>query len=318
MHDTTLGPALGGTRMWKYSSEEEALRDVLRLSRGMTYKAAISGLNLGGGKAVIIGDSSKDKSEKLMRKFGQFVETLSGRYITAEDVGMSTKDMEYVRMETKHVTGIPQSMGGSGDPSPVTAYGVYMGMKATAKFLWDNEDLDGKRIVVQGIGHVGEYLVKYLSDEGANVFICDINSEKLEKVKSKYGAKIIDNDSILDFDMDIYAPCALGGILNTYTIDRLKCSIVCGGANNQLEDEERDSLHLKNKGIIFAPDFLVNSGGLINVYSEIKGYNKEKSLEKTKEIFNTTLDILNKSKTEGISSYTAAMNIAKERIQNNK
>ena len=318
MHDTTLGPALGGTRMWKYSSEEDALRDVLRLSRGMTYKAAISGLNLGGGKAVIIGDSSKDKSEKLMRKFGQFVETLSGRYITAEDVGMSTKDMEYVRMETKHVTGIPQSMGGSGDPSPVTAYGVYMGMKATAKFLWDNEDLDGKRIVVQGIGHVGEYLVKYLSDEGANVFICDINSEKLEKVKSKYGAKIIDNDSILDFDMDIYAPCALGGILNPYTIDRLKCSIVCGGANNQLQDEERDSLHLKNKGIIFAPDFLVNSGGLINVYSEIKGYNKEKSLEKTKEIFNTTLDILNKSKAEGISSYTAAMNIAKERIQNNK
>ena len=318
MHDTTLGPALGGTRMWNYNSEEEALRDVLRLSRGMTYKAAISGLNLGGGKAVIIGDSAKDKSEKLMRKFGQFVETLSGKYITAEDVGMNTKDMEYVRMETKHVTGIPKSMGGSGDPSPVTAYGVYMGMKATAKFLWDNDSLNGKRIVVQGVGHVGEFLVKYLSDEGAEVFICDINNEKLEEVKNKFGASIIDNNSILDFNMDIYAPCALGGILNTYTIDKLKCSIVCGGANNQLEDEERDSLHLKNRGIIFAPDFLVNSGGLINVYSEIKGYSKEISLEKTKEIFNTTLDILNKSKAEGISSYVAAMNIAKERIQNNK
>tara|TARA_B100001113_G_scaffold45579_1_gene32282 strand:- start:503 stop:1582 length:1080 start_codon:yes stop_codon:yes gene_type:complete len=318
MHDTTLGPALGGTRMWNYNSEEEALRDVLRLSRGMTYKAAISGLNLGGGKAVIIGDSAKDKSEKLMRKFGQFVETLSGKYITAEDVGMNTKDMEYVRMETKHVTGIPKSMGGSGDPSPVTAYGVYMGMKATAKFLWDNDSLNDKRIVVQGVGHVGEFLVKYLSDEGAEVFICDINNEKLEEVKNKFGASIIDNNSILDFNMDIYAPCALGGILNTYTIDKLKCSIVCGGANNQLEDEERDSLHLKNRGIIFAPDFLVNSGGLINVYSEIKGYSKEISLEKTKEIFNTTLDILNKSKAEGISSYVAAMNIAKERIQNNK
>ena len=318
MHDTTLGPALGGTRMWNYNSEEEALRDVLRLSRGMTYKAAISGLNLGGGKAVIIGDSAKDKSEKLMRKFGQFVETLSGKYITAEDVGMNTKDMEYVRMETKHVTGIPKSMGGSGDPSPVTAYGVYMGMKATAKFLWDNDSLNGKRIVVQGVGHVGEFLVKYLSDEGAEVFICDINNERLEEIKNKFGASIIDNNSILDFNMDIYAPCALGGVLNTDSIDKLKCSIVCGGANNQLEDEERDSLHLKNRGIIFAPDFLVNSGGLINVYSEIKGYSKEISLEKTKEIFNTTLDILNKSKAEGISSYAAAMNIAKERIQNNK
>ena len=318
MHDTTLGPALGGTRMWNYASEEDALRDVLRLSRGMTYKAAISGLNLGGGKAVIIGDSDKDKSEKLMRKFGQFVETLSGKYITAEDVGMNTKDMEYVRMETEHVTGIPKSMGGSGDPSPVTAYGVYMGMKATAKFLWDNDSLNGKRIVVQGVGHVGEFLVKYLSDEGANVFICDINTERLEAVKNNFGASIIDNNSILDFNMDIYAPCALGGILNTKSIDKLKCSIVCGGANNQLENEERDSLHLKNRGIIFAPDFLVNSGGLINVYSEIKGYSKETSLEKTKEIFNTTLDILNKSKAEGISSYIAAMNIAKERIQNNK
>jgi len=318
MHDTTLGPALGGTRMWNYASEEDALRDVLRLSRGMTYKAAISGLNLGGGKAVIIGDSAKDKSEKLMRKFGQFVETLSGRYITAEDVGMNTKDMEYVRMETEHVTGIPKSMGGSGDPSPVTAYGVYMGMKATAKFLWDNDSLNGKRIVVQGVGHVGEFLVKYLSDEGANVFICDINPERLEAVKNNFGASIIDNNSILDFNMDIYAPCALGGVLNTESIGKLKCAIVCGGANNQLENEERDSLHLKNRGIIFAPDFLVNSGGLINVYSEIKGYSKEISLEKTKEIFNTTLDILNKSKAEGISSYVAAMNIAKERIQNNK
>ena len=187
IHDTTLGPALGGTRMWNYKCEEDAINDVLRLSRGMTFKAAISGLNLGGGKAVIIGDSKLHKSEKLMRKFGQFVDSLAGKYITAEDVGMNTKDMEYVRMETKHVTGIPQSMGGSGDPSPVTAYGVYMGMKASAKFLWDNDNLKDRKIVVQGVGHVGEYLVKYLSDEGADIFISDINNEKLEEVKISMG-----------------------------------------------------------------------------------------------------------------------------------
>ena len=304
--------------MWNYSSKEDALNDVLRLSRGMTYKAAISGLKLGGGKAVIIGDSRTQKDQKLMRKFGQFVDSLAGKYITAEDVGMNTKDMEYVRMETKHVTGIPQSMGGSGDPSPVTAYGVYMGMKASAKFLWDNDNLKDRKIVVQGVGHVGEYLVKYLSDEGADIFISDINKEKLEEVKNNYGTTIIENDSILDFEMDIYAPCALGGILNTETINKLKCKIICGGANNQLEDEERDSLHLRDRGIILAPDFLVNSGGLINVYSEIKGYSTEKALDKTKEIYNTTLDILKKSTDEGITSYSAAMNIAQQRIRNIK
>ena len=318
IHDTTLGPALGGTRMWNYKCEEDAINDVLRLSRGMTFKAAISGLNLGGGKAVIVGDSKLHKSEKLMRKFGQFVDSLGGKYITAEDVGMNTKDMEYVRMETKHVTGIPESMGGSGDPSPVTAYGVYMGMKASAKFLWDNDNLKDRKIVVQGVGHVGEYLVKYLSEEGADIFISDINKEKLEEVKNKYGTTIIENDSILDFEMDIYAPCALGGILNTETINKLKCKIICGGANNQLEDEERDSLHLRDRGITLAPDFLVNSGGLINVYSEIKGYSTEKALDKTKEIYNTTLDILKKSNDEGITSYSAAMNIAQQKINNIK
>ena len=260
IHDTTLGPALGGTRMWDYDNEEEALEDVLRLSRGMTFKAAISGLELGGGKAVIIGDASKHKTENLMRKFGKFVDTLSGNYITAEDVGMSTKDMEYVRMETEHVTGIPKSMGGSGDPSPVTAYGVYMGIKASSKFLWGDDNLEDKKILVQGIGHVGEYLVKYLSDEKAKVFVSDINQKKLDNVASKYGATIIDNDSVFDFDMDIYAPCALGGILNTSNINKLKCSIVCGGANNQFEDETRDSLHLREKGIVYAPDFFTKHG----------------------------------------------------------
>ena len=315
VHNTVLGPALGGTRMWSYQNEAEALNDVLRLSKGMTYKNAISGLNLGGGKAVIIGNSRTDKTEALFRRFGKFVNSLGGKYITAEDVGISPIDMNWVNMETNHVVGLP---GKSGDPSPLTALGVYVGMKACAKIQFGSDSLKGKKVAVQGVGHVGEYLVKYLSDEGADIFISDINKEKLEEVKNKYGTTIIENDSILDFEMDIYAPCALGGILNTETINKLKCKIICGGANNQLEDEERDSLHLRDRGIILAPDFLVNSGGLINVYSEIKGYSTDKALDKTKEIYNTTLDILKKSSDEGITSYSAAMNIAQQRINNIK
>ena len=259
-----------------------------------------------------------DKTKELMRRFGQFVDTLGGKYITAEDVGMNTKDMEYVKMETEHVTGIPQSMGGSGNPSPITAYGVYMGMKASANFLWGSDKLEDKRILVQGVGHVGESLVKYLSEENADIFISDIDANRLKTVEEKYDIEIIDNNDIFDFNMDIYAPCALGGTLNTNSIDKLKCSIVCGGANNQLEVEERDALHLKRRNILFAPDFLVNSGGLISVYSEIKGYDREKTLEYTKKIYNTTLDILNKSRDEGITSYAAALNIAKKRISDKK
>ena len=318
IHDSTLGPALGGTRMWNYNSEEEALEDVLRLSRGMSFKAAISGIELGGGKAVIIGDASVDKTKELMRRFGQFVDTLGGKYITAEDVGMNTKDMEHVKMETEHVTGIPQNMGGSGNPSPITAYGVYMGMKASANFLWGSDKLEDKRILVQGVGHVGESLVQYLSEENADIFISDIDANRLKMVEEKYDVEIIDNNDVFDFNMDIYAPCALGGTLNTNSLDKLKCLIVCGGANNQLEVEERDALHLKRKNILFAPDFLVNSGGLISVYSEIKGYDREKTLEYTKKIYNTTLDILNKSRDEGITSYEAALNIAKKRISDKK
>ena len=208
IHDTTLGPALGGTRMWNYENEAQAVQDVLRLSRGMSFKAAISGLELGGGKAVIIGDATTEKTEALMRKFGSFVDSLGGKYITAEDVGMSTKDMEYVRMETKHVTGIPESMGGSGDPSPVTAFGVYMGMKAAAKYKWGSDNLDGKTVLVQGIGHVGENLVKHLTEEGAKVIINDINETRLAELAGQYGATIVMGDAIYDLDIDIYAPCA--------------------------------------------------------------------------------------------------------------
>ncbi|MAW21577.1 MAG: leucine dehydrogenase [Flavobacteriales bacterium] len=318
IHNTTLGPALGGTRMWNYDNEYDALNDVLRLSRGMSLKAAISGLDLGGGKAVIIGDSNTQKTEVLMRKFGQYVESLGGKYITAEDVGMNTKDMEYVRMETKHVTGIPESMGGSGDPSPFTAFGVYMGMKASAKYKWGNDSLEGRTVVVQGVGHVGENLVRHLSEEKANIIINDIDDRRLDALSEDYAVRIVRGDSIFDLDMDIYAPCALGATVNPDTLNRLKCKIIAGAANNQLADEVRDSQTCSDKGIVYAPDFLINAGGLINVYSEIKGYDRESSMNQTREIYNTTLEILKKAELDSITTHVAALEIAEQRIKNRK
>ena len=262
------------------------------------------------GKAVIIGESSTEKTEALMRKFGQFVDSLGGRYITAEDVGMTTKDMEYVRMETKHVTGIPESMGGSGDPSPVTAYGVYMGMKASAKYKWGSDDLTGRTVVVQGVGHVGETLVQHLMQEGANVIINDINRERLDDLSSKLDVEIVMGDAIFDLDMDIYAPCALGATVNPETINRLKCDIIAGAANNQLANEYRDGEMCMEKDICYAPDFLINAGGLINVYSEIKGYDRAHALGRTEEIYNTTLEILKEAELLNITTHTAALRIA--------
>ena len=210
IHDTTLGPALGGTRMWDYKEEEDAIKDVLRLSRGMTFKAAITGLKLGGGKAVIVGDAKTQKNEALMRRFGSFVNSLNGKYITAEDVGMSTEDMRFVKMETDHVTGIPVEMGGGGDPSPVTAYGVYMGMKAAAKFKWGSDNLKGKVVLVQGVGHVGENVVKHLTEEGAKVIINDINEDNIKRVCDLYNPEVIDGDSLYEIPMDILFSMCLG------------------------------------------------------------------------------------------------------------
>ena len=280
IHDTTLGPALGGARMWNYDNENDALRDVLRLSRGMTFKAAISGLDLGGGKAVIIGDASVEKSQELMKRFGQFVDTLGGKYITAEDVGMTIMDMEDVRSQTTHVTGTPEEMGGSGDPAPITAYGVYMGMKASSKFKWGDDKLEGRKILVEGVGKVGETLVQHLVSEGAIVYVSDIDHHRLEEVSLEYGAKIVDRDSY-NMEMDIYAPCALGATLNTHTIRALRCSIIAGAANNQLQDENIHGNEIKDKGIVYAPDFLINAGGLISVYSELKKYNKDQILKRS-------------------------------------
>ncbi|WCO02651.1 Glu/Leu/Phe/Val family dehydrogenase [Psychroserpens ponticola] len=318
IHSTVLGPALGGTRMWNYNNEWEALNDVLRLSRGMTFKSAITGLNLGGGKAVIIGDAKTQKTPELMKKFGEFVHSLNGKYITAEDVGMTTADMDLVREVTPYVTGISESKGGAGNPSPITAYGVFMGMKAAAKFKFGSDVLEDKSVFVQGIGHVGEALVEHLVNEGARVTIADINQERLEAVKSKYDVSIYNGQDIYSEDMDIYAPCALGATINDDTIFKLKAQIIAGAANNQLAIEDKHSRQLQERGIVYAPDFLINAGGIINVYAELENYDKQEIVRKTENIYNTTLEILDRAKMSQVSTNVAALSIANERIETRK
>ena len=318
IHNTVLGPALGGTRMWKYNNEWEALNDVLRLSRGMTYKSAISGLDLGGGKAVIIGDAKTDKTPELMKKFGEFVHSLSGKYITAEDVGMVTADMDTVRSVTPHVTGISEALGGSGNPSPVTAYGVYMGMKAAAKYQFGSDNLEGKKILVQGIGHVGETLVEHLTKEGALVQIADINENRLEEVSKKYGASVFRGDDLYTADVDIYAPCALGATINDETVYKIKAKVIAGAANNQLADENIHGPILQERGIVYAPDFLINAGGIINVYAEIAHYDKAEALRRTQNIYNTTLEIFDYAVKNKLTTQKAAMAIAQNRIDQRK
>lgn len=318
IHNSVLGPALGGTRMWNYNSEWDALNDVLRLSRGMTFKSAITGLNLGGGKAVIIGDAKTQKNDALMRRFGEFVHSLSGKYITAEDVGMETRDMDIIKEVTPYVTGISESKGGAGNPSPITGYGVYMGMKAASKYQFGTDNLDGKKILVQGVGHVGETLVKHITEEGAKVFINDINQQRLEELNKKYGASIVLGNNIYGMDVDIYAPCALGATINDETIHQLKAKVIAGAANNQLANELKHGKILKEKGIAYAPDFLINAGGIINVYAELEGYGRDEIMRKTQNIYNTTLDIFNLSEKENITTYSAAFNIAQNRINARK
>ena len=318
IHNTVLGPALGGTRMWNYASEWDALNDVLRLSRGMTYKSAITGLNLGGGKAVLIGDAKTQKTPELMLKFGEFVNSLSGKYITAEDVGMTTEDMDLVKTVTPYVTGISESKGGSGNPSPITAYGVFMGMKAAAKYKFGSDVLEDKVIYVQGIGHVGEALVENLTNEGAKIYIADINQERLEEVRDKYNVEIYGGENLYAEKMDIYAPCALGATLNDITINQLNTKIIAGAANNQLANESKHGQMLKDRGILYAPDFLINAGGIINVYAELENYDRKEIMRKTENIYNTTLEILKKAENDNITTYQAAYNIAQARIDARK
>lgn len=311
IHDTTLGPALGGCRFWNYASEEEALVDVLRLSLGMTYKAAVAGLNLGGGKSVIIGDPETKRREMIFRAHGRAVETLKGRYITAEDVGTSVEDMDYVHMETENVVGIA---GRSGDPSPVTAYGTYRGMKACVFELYGDDSLKGKTVTVQGVGHVGYYLCENLAGEGANLVVSDIHQDKVARCVEDFGAEAVGADEICDVDADIFAPCALGAIVNSETIPRLKVNIIAGAANNQLATKE-DAKAVQERGILYAPDYVINAGGLINVYSELADWSTERSKRKASEIYQTLLEVFELAREEKLTTAEAADRIAQRRIE---
>ena len=310
IHNTVLGPALGGTRMWHYVNDLEALIDVLRLSRGMTYKAAVAGLNLGGGKSVIINDPKATNREPIFRAHGRHVQSLGGRYITAEDVGTSPGDMEFIRQETDHVVGLA---GRSGDPSPVTALGVYRGMKACAKVAYGTDSLAGKTVSVQGTGHVGYYLCKHLHEEGAKLVVSDIEDERVQCVVDEFRAVPVAPRDIYGAKADIFAPCALGAVINDDTLPVLKVDIIAGAANNQLEHERHGDL-LHERGIIYAPDYAINAGGLINVNAEVEGWSLERSHQKAEEIYNTILLVLEMAADQGIPTYRAADRLAEQRI----
>jgi len=310
IHDTTLGPALGGTRFWQYAGTDQAVTDALRLARGMTYKAAAAGLNLGGGKAVIIGDNRRVDREALFRAHGRFVDSLGGRYITAEDIGTSPADMEFVRRETDHVAGL-QNL--SGDPSPVTGYGVYVGMKACARQRWGSDSLSGRTVLVQGAGKVAVSLCRYLHREGAKLVLTDIDTAKLKAAVEEFGARAVGVDAIYDEPGDIYAPCALGATVNDDTLPRLKVEVIAGAANNQLA-EERHGTELEQRGLLYAPDFVINSGGLINVYGELEHWPQERAQRKAQEIYDAILKVFAIAARDGIPSFQAADRLAEERI----
>jgi leucine dehydrogenase len=311
IHDTTLGPALGGARFWNYASDEEALIDALRLSRGMTYKNAVAGLNLGGGKSVIIGDNKTPNREMLFRAHGRFVDSLGGRYITAEDVGTTVEDMDFVHMETKCVTGIGSK---SGDPSSVTAHGVFRAIEASACHRWGSDDLAGRTVAIQGLGHVGFHLASALHLAGATLIVTDIDDKRIARVVEATGATVVGRDEIFGVQADIFAPCALGGIINDGTIPQLKVEIVAGAANNQLL-EDRHGDELDRRGILYAPDYVANAGGVINVYSELTGWSRERSLRKADEIYETVLSVFRLASDKGIPTYEAADRVAEQRIQ---
>lgn len=313
IHDTTLGPALGGTRMWPYRSEEEALKDVLRLSRGMTYKNAVAGLDIGGGKAVIIGNPATDKSEALFRAFGKFVDSLGGRYITAEDVGIDVNDMEFVFRETEYVTGVHQVHGGSGDPSPFTAYGTLQGLMASLNRRFGDEEVGKYVYAVQGLGHVGMEYVKLLKERGARIFVTDMNQDLVRKAVDEYGAEAVGLDEIYDVPADVYSPCALGGTVNEQTLPRLKAKIICGAANNQLASDAIGA-EVEKRGILYAPDYAVNAGGVMNVALELDGYNRERAMRMMRTIYHNLTRIYEIAERDGIPTYMAADRVAEERI----
>lgn len=314
IHSTALGPALGGTRFFPYESEEDALVDVLRLARGMTYKSAAAGLDLGGGKAVIIGDPREHKSERLFRAYGRIVDSLQGRYITAEDVGTTTTDMDTVRRETRWALGASVAMGGAGDPSPITARGLYAAARAVAHRLWGDSDLAGRRFAVQGVGKVGSAFVQLLVEARAEVIVTDAYEQAIQRAVETYDVKPVDPDDIYTLDCDFFSPCALGAGLNETTIPLLNCQAIVGSANNQLATDE-DAARLAERGILYAPDFVVNAGGVINVYDELHGYSKTRALHRVDSIYDSTITVLETADEHGITPNQAAVKVADERIK---
>jgi len=310
IHSTALGPAVGGTRFWHYETEADALTDALRLSHGMTYKNALAGLPLGGGKSIIIGDNKRPDRDALLRAHGRFVETLKGRYITAEDVGTSPADMEIVRLETQHVAGL---LGRSGDPSPFTARGVFRAIQASTRFLRDTDNLSGVTVALQGCGHVGYNLAKLLHEAGAKLIVSDVNESSVSRAVDEFAAKRVETSEIFGVDANVFAPCALGGVLNDQTIPELKVQIVAGAANNQLL-EERHGTMLRERNILYAPDYVANAGGILNGCVELLGWQAEHALNKVDEIYDTVLRIFESAKAEGITTNKAADRLAEERL----
>ena len=313
VHDTTLGPACGGTRMWPYESEADAIKDALRLSRAMTYKSAAADLPLGGGKGVIIGDSRTQKTEALLRSYGSFIDTLGGRYLTTTDAGTTTRDLEYIHLETNHVLGLPQTAGGSGDTSIMTGLGIYMGMKACALEVWGSDSLKGKKVAVQGFGKVALHMAHHLLKEEAHLVVTDIHESALDRARD-LGIKVVDQETIYEVECDLFSPCALGGVLNGDTIPRLKARVVAGAANNQLlTDEDGEDLH--RRGILYAPDYIINAGGIINAASEFgMAYSPDQAREKTERIYDTIGRVIQVSKSEELPTAQAADRLAEDRI----
>jgi len=314
IHDTTLGPAIGGVRMLPYGSEAEAIEDALRLSKAITYKASLAGLNLGGGSAIIIGNNRNDKTEVLMRRLGKFIEGLNGNFIASIDVGTTQKDLEYIHAETNYVAGLPQSMNGAGDTTMFAARGVFYGIKASIKELYGDDSLAGRKVAVQGVGAVGEQLVAMLRNENARVYVSDMTEERKMKIATKYKAEPIQYSTSYELDVDVYAPCALGGTVNPDTVPKMRCKIIAGSANNQLKDEEATIKLLQEHNILYTPDFLINSGALISCFSELEGYGNDRTESLIRNIYSATRHVLQKSREEGITTYEAAKQLAEKRI----
>ncbi len=315
IHDTTLGPALGGVRMRPFASEDEALQDVLRLARGMTYKAAISGVNLGGGKSVIIGDAHTQKSEPLLRAFGKFVHSLGGKYIAGQDIGTDSHDMAVIRSETPHVSCVHEKAGGAGDPSFATAYGVTAGIRAVLKAAVGSDSLSNRRIAIQGVGHVGYFVAKYCHEAGAKLIVTDVVEEQLKRVSDEFDAEVVDPDQIYEVDCDVFSPCSVGAVINDDTIPKLRCKGIAGAANNVLAEPRHGNV-LMELGIVYGPDYLINSGGLIRCQAEVlhRDVADEGVLQHVSQIYDQTLAVIRAAQDRGISTAEAANELAEERI----